>query len=274
MPVAERRRTGREEDGEAPRRRESTSSRSQIEGRKIAKTFWGEAWCDHLESFSDFENRLPRGRTYVRNGSVCHLAIAKGEIEAKVSGSELYTVKITIKTLPGKKWKAVKKPVRRADRLAAGTAPGPALGPRHGGRDRPQEGSVPPARRNRLECSCPDWAVMCKHVAAVLYGVGARLDEKPELLFLLRGVDHEELIDAEVGVTAAAGKTKGGRRRIAEDALADVFGIEMSDAEVPVGTKVARRRKKPAPKAKKTSAASTEMKMTTQVRSCRRKRPR
>ena len=78
-----------------------------IDGRKIAKSFWGEAWCGHLESFSDFENRLPRGRTYVRNGSVCHLAVAKGRIEAKVSGSELYDVKVSIKTLPGKQWSAI-----------------------------------------------------------------------------------------------------------------------------------------------------------------------
>ena len=80
----------------------------EIEGRKIARTFWGAAWCDHLESFSDYENRLPRGRTYVRNGSVCHLDIAKGEVNAMVTGSELYTVKVVIKTLPGKKWKDVK----------------------------------------------------------------------------------------------------------------------------------------------------------------------
>ena len=79
-----------------------------IKGRKIASSFWGEAWCEHMESFSDFENRLPRGRTYVRNGSVCHMAVTKGEIEAKVSGSELYTVKVSIKTLPGKKWTAIK----------------------------------------------------------------------------------------------------------------------------------------------------------------------
>ncbi len=70
-----------------------------IEGLKIGRTFWGEGWCDHLESFSDFSNRLPRGRTYVRNGSVCHLAISDGNIEAKVSGSEIYNVAIQIETL-------------------------------------------------------------------------------------------------------------------------------------------------------------------------------
>jgi uncharacterized Zn finger protein len=233
-----------------------------IAGRKIAKTFWGEAWCDHLESFSDYANRLPRGRTYVRNGMVCHLAIGKGSIDAMVSGSRLYTVKITIHTLPREKWMEVK--TRCAGQI------GSLLELLEGRLSKSvmsvvtdrNKGLFPLPKEIRLECSCPDWAVMCKHVAAVLYGVGARLDEYPELLFLLRGVDHDELIDAEVGVTAAAGKTKGDRKLIAEDALADVFGIEISDAEGPVAAKVEPRRKKPAPKAKKTSAASTEKKMT------------
>src|SRR3989304_1901018 len=71
----------------------------RIEGRQIARTFWGKAWCEHLEKFSDYENRLPRGRTYVRNGSVCHLDIKKGEVQAKVMGSHLYEVKVRIKAL-------------------------------------------------------------------------------------------------------------------------------------------------------------------------------
>ena len=79
-----------------------------IEGRKIARTFWGEAWCDHLEKFSDYENRLPRGRTYVRNGSVCHLGIEQGRIEAVVSGSELYKIEIKIDPLPQTKWKQLR----------------------------------------------------------------------------------------------------------------------------------------------------------------------
>lgn len=232
-----------------------------IAGRQIAKTFWGEAWCAHLEAFSDYANRLPRGRTYVRNGSVCHLAIGKGSVDAMVSGSRLYTVKITIHTLPREKWMAVK--TRCAGQI------GSLLELLEGRLSKSvmsvvtdrTKGLFPLPKEIRLECSCPDWAVMCKHVAAVLYGVGARLDEHPELLFLLRGVDHDELIDAEVGVAAAAGKTKSSRRRIAEDALADVFGIEMSDVQVPGVAKVARLRKKPALKVKKTGAASTEMKM-------------
>ena len=148
----------------------------EIDGRKIAKTFWGEAWCDHLESFSDFENRLPRGRTYVRNGSVCHLAIAKGQIEAKVSGSELYNVKVDIKTLPGKKWTAIKGrcsgQIGSLLELLQGRLSDHVM---EVVTDR-KEGLFPLPGEMSFKCSCPDWAVMCKHVAAVLYGVGARLD--------------------------------------------------------------------------------------------------
>jgi uncharacterized Zn finger protein len=229
----------------------------EIEGRKIARTFWGEAWCDHLELFSDYENRLPRGRTYVRNGAVCHLEIAKGEVNARVSGSQLYTVKVAIKTLPPKKWKDVK-------RRCAGQV-GSLLELLQGrlsknvmsvvtNRD---NGLFPLPRQISLKCSCPDWAVMCKHVAAVLYGVGARLDEKPELLFLLRGVDHEELIGAEVGVSTAA-VTKNGRKRIEDDALADVFGIEMSEEVAPARTKATVRRKKAASKSRKTAKVAVK----------------
>jgi uncharacterized Zn finger protein/DNA-binding XRE family transcriptional regulator len=224
----------------------------EIERRKIVRTFWGEAWCDHLESFSDYQNRLPRGRTYVRNGSVCHLDIAKGEVNAMVSGSELYTVKVVIKTLPRKKWKDVKN--RCAGQIGS-------LLELLQGRlsknvmsvvtDR-NKGLFPLPGEISLQCSCPDWAVMCKHVAAALYGVGARLDEKPELLFLLRGVDHEELIDAEAGVAAVAAGSKGSHKRIAEDALSDVFGIELSQDKTPATTNPPPRGKKAAPKSKKT----------------------
>ena len=233
----------------------------EIEGRKIARTFWGEAWCDHLESFSDYANRLPRGRTYVRNGSVCHLDIARGQVNAMVSGSELYKVKVAIETFAPKKWIGVKK--RCAGQIGS-------LLELLQGRlsenvmtvvtDRKQ-GLFPLPGEISLNCSCPDWAVMCKHVAAVLYGVAARLDEKPELLFILRGVDHEELISAEVGV-AMAGKTGDGRR-IADDALADVFGIEMSQEATPAKTKAkakpSRRRKQSATKSSKTSTGAPKL---------------
>jgi len=228
----------------------------EIDGRKIARTFWGEAWCDHIESFSDYENRLPRGRTYVRNGSVCHLGITGGEVNAMVGGSEIYRVKIAIETLPRKKWKHVK------DRCAGQIG---SLLELLQGRlsknvmsvvtDR-NKGLFPLPGEITLQCSCPDWAVMCKHVAAVLYGVGARLDEQPELLFLLRGVDHDELIGVEVELAAAG--TKGGRRRIADDALADMFDIEMTEDVTPAKTKPSPHRKKAAPKSKKTSKVEVQ----------------
>ena len=238
----------------------------EIEGRKIARTFWGEAWCDHLESFSDYQNRLPRGRTYVRNGSVCHLDIAKGEVNAMVIGSELYMVKVAIKTLPRKKWKDVKN--RCAGQI------GSLLELLQGRLSKyvmtvvtdHNKGLFPLPKEINLQCSCPDWAVMCKHVAAVLYGVGARLDEKPELLFLLRGVDHEELIEAEVSIAAVGAGSNDRRRHIAEDALGDVFGIELSQDITLATTNPSPRGKKAAPKAKKTPKVAVKRSMKRKVK--------
>ena len=198
-----------------------------IEGRKIASSFWGEAWCEHLESFSDFENRLPRGRTYVRNGSVCHMAVAKGEIEAKVSGSELYNIKVSIKTLPGKKWTAIKGrcsgQIGSLLELLQGRLSDHVM---EVVTDR-KEGLFPLPGEMSFHCNCPDSARMCKHVAAVLYGIGARLDAKPELLFTLRGVNHEELIEADAEKAVAAATSRGKSKRLAADEISAVFGIEI-----------------------------------------------
>lgn len=199
----------------------------EIEGRKIARTFWGEKWCQHLESLSDYKNRLPRGRSYVRNGSVCHLEISAGEVKAMVSGSELYDVSIKIKPLIEQKWCAVKErcsgKIGSLLELLQGRLSTSVMKMVTDQR----EGLFPLPAEIKLHCSCPDRADMCKHVAAVLYGVGARLDEKPELLFLLRGVDHEELIDTDAAIATSTVSNKQGRRHIAENALGDIFGIEM-----------------------------------------------
>jgi len=198
-----------------------------INGRKIASSFWGEAWCEHMESFSDFDNRLPRGRTYVRNGSVCHLAVAKGQIDAKVSGSELYNVKVSIKTLPGPKWSAIKGrcsgQIASLLELLQGKLSDHVM---EVVTDR-KEGLFPLPGEMSFQCSCPDSARMCKHVAAVLYGIGARLDDKPELLFTLRGVDHEELIEADAEKAVAAATSRGKSKRLAADELGAIFGIEI-----------------------------------------------
>ena len=259
VPVAERRRKAQKKM-ESLRKKGVDIQPVEIEGRKIAATFWGEAWCDHLESFSDYENRLPRGRSYVRNGSVCHLAIGKGQIDAKVSGSELYDLQIKIKTLPAEKWAAVKERCagqigsliellqgRLSDHVMTVVT------------DR-QQGLFPLPGEISLRCSCPDSARMCKHIAAVLYGVGARLDRKPELLFTLRGVNHNELIqaDAEAAVSAATSRGKASRgksKRLAAEGLADVFGIEL-DAGAAAPAVEAASQDEPKKAAKKTAAAT------------------
>ena len=229
----------------------------EISGRKIARTFWGQAWCDHHESFSDFANRLPRGRTYVRNGSVCHLEIAKGRVMAIVSGSDLYEIEVNITPLAPKKWTQVKRrcagQIGSLLELLQGKLSSSVMGVVT---DR-REGLFPAPREISFDCDCPDWATMCKHVAAVLYGVGARLDERPELLFLLRGVDHEELITAEAAMDGVTGR-RGGRKRIARGDLADVFGIDLADdsPEPPAATKA------PTKTARKTSKKKTTRKKT------------
>src|SRR5205085_4692938 len=85
-----------------------------IEGRTIAGTFWGEAWCDNLERYSDFANRLPRGRTYVRNGSVIDLQIERGKVRALASGSDVYHVTVSIKTLGKSLWSRIKQDCARS----------------------------------------------------------------------------------------------------------------------------------------------------------------
>jgi uncharacterized Zn finger protein len=211
----------------------------QLSGRKIAASFWGKGWCDHMESFSDYANRLPRGRTYVRNGSVCHLEIKGGQIEAMVSGSQLYKVAITIAPLKSAKWESVKRSCSgRIGSLIDLLRGKLDHGVMEVVTDR-KAGLFPLPGEMKFDCNCPDWAGMCKHVAAVLYGVGARLDESPEMLFVLRGVNHEELVDVAVAITDVA-KSGTSRRRIASSGIADVFGIEIADvtgdplAEAPV----------------------------------------
>jgi len=231
VPMAERRAQARKHL-EKLRRKGVAVQPVEVAGRKIAATFWGEAWCSHLEAFSDFANRLPRGRTYVRNGSVCHLAIGKGEVLAVVSGSEPYDVRVSIGTLPKAKWNNLKSrcggQVGSLLELLEGRLSGHVMGIVT---DK-QGGLFPLPKEIRFECSCPDWARMCKHVAAVLYGVGARLDQQPELLFRLRGVDHAELVCVQAA-QAVAIRRSAGARTLDEGDVADVFGIEIDPARKP-----------------------------------------
>ena len=208
-----------------------------IEGRKITKTFWGDAWCTNLEGYSDYENRLPRGRTYVRNGSVVHMTIEKGQIVAFVSGSELYEVVINIKPLVKDHWKRLKREsagkIGTLIELLQGKLSKAVM---EMVTDRKQ-GLFPKPSEIEMECSCPDYAGMCKHVAAVMYGVGNRLDRSPEILFELRDVDHLELIEQAIPAAPIGART--GAPGISNDDLSDIFGIELSD-ETPASPSPAR----------------------------------
>jgi uncharacterized Zn finger protein len=205
----------------------------KIEGRNIAKSFWGKSWCENLERYSDFENRLPRGRSYVRNGSVLDLRIAKGEVVAMVAGSRLYKVKATIAPVKAVRWKAICRDCAGTidtlvellqGRLAKGVMDRVC---------REGDGLFPAPGEIKLSCSCPDWADMCKHVAAVLYGIGARLDQTPQLLFVLRGVDENELL-AAAGQNGSLAKPVRSTASVLRDTdMAALFGLEMADSANP-----------------------------------------
>lgn len=212
-----------------------------IEGQAIARTFWGKAWCSHLEKHCDFWNRLGRGRSYVRNGSVCDLVIGPGRVTARVVGNDLYDVEVKIKKLPPALWAAIRKSstggIASVVELLRGRLSAAVMSIM----THPTEGLFPRRKEIEMSCSCPDYATMCKHVAATLYGVGARLDSRPELLFVLRGVDQMQLIDEAVrsgGLTDAAAGPAG----IEECELAVVFGVEIeTPASAPRKAKVMRK---------------------------------
>ena len=193
-----------------------------IVGRTIAKSVWGKAWCDALESHADYESRLARGRTYARNGSIVHLEATKNKVTAKVAGSSLYTVDIDFVELANEKWKRIRErckgQVSSLVDLLAGKVPATVMTLV----SEKNEGLFPSPGQMKFGCTCPDWASMCKHVAAVLYGVGSRLDSEPELIFSLRGVNHLELVPE---IKDIVGKSK--KNALSEDEIGDVFGIDI-----------------------------------------------
>ena len=200
-----------------------------IQGRNIAKSWWGRAWCDNLERYADYESRLDRGKRYVKTGAVIDLSITKGRIQAKVQGSRKtpYKVEIRISPLSGERCQEILqtcgKRVETLENLLAGDFPEELkeLFTQRGG-------LFPSSREISFSCSCPDWALMCKHVAAVLYGIGARLDENPSLFFELRGIEMGRFIDVAIAsrverMLKNAGQTSG--RTIDERDIRGLFGI-------------------------------------------------
>ncbi|MGH7279570.1 MAG: SWIM zinc finger family protein [Candidatus Rokuibacteriota bacterium] len=197
--------------------------------RQLATTFWGKAWADNLERYADLANRLPRGRTYLRNGSVLDLAIAGGRVEAYVAGSELYRVTIGIGPLAKTRWRRVV--TRCTGRIGSlvGLLRGELSDDVLAVITQAKDGLFPEPREMTLDCSCPDSAEVCKHVAAVLYGVGVRLDARPDLFFVLRQVDQAELLSSATAGAVSRARPAAGKR-IAGDRLSAVFGIDLEDA--------------------------------------------
>ena len=208
-----------------------------IDGTKIAKTWWGIAWIKNLECYADYSNRIGRGRSYVRHGSVLDLQIEKGLVRALVKGSRSKPYKIDIRITPLAKarWKEMilvcEGKLDSLQELLSGKFP-KALADLFTIKNK---GLFPSPKQIEFDCSCPDWASMCKHVAAVLYGVGARFDEDPSLFFLLRGVNVDDLITK--AVISKSDKmmkqaSKAGRRVIKDANILETFGIDSDELSV------------------------------------------
>jgi uncharacterized Zn finger protein len=217
-------------------------SRVVIDGRAIANTFWGQAWCTNLERYSDYSNRLARGRTYARNGSIVDLQIESGRVTALVSGSEVYNVDVNVTPISEAQWAAVCTDCAGTIDSVVELLEGRLSKAVMARVCEKKTGLFPTPAEIKFSCDCPDFASMCKHIAAVLYGIGARLDQKPELLFNLRMVDQRDLIaKAGEGMIQARKKPTAAKRLKATN-LSDLFGIEVDDEPVKSRKPVKRQR--------------------------------
>ncbi|MFO0985546.1 MAG: SWIM zinc finger family protein [Planctomycetota bacterium] len=262
VPVARRRMIAARETQRLAQRGQAITP-VVIDGRVIAHTFWGKAWCDNLERYSDYENRLPRGRTYARNGSVVHLEVAAGEARALVSGSSLYRVAVKVAPVPRKQWAAIRADCAAGIDSLVALLQGRLSQPVMERICREATGLFPTPSEMEFSCTCPDWASMCKHVAAVLYGVGARLDQAPQLLFALRGVNESELIASAGSGLPMATEAAGSGRVLQSDALAEMFGLELA------GTGAARTRPARAGRARTRSVKARKRKVAGKPRARR-----
>lgn len=201
-----------------------------IEGREIAKTWWGKKWNENLESYADYSNRISRGKSYVKKNLVLDLTITKGTVIALVQGSRAapYEVIIKIDSLKEKNWEKVREEcnnsIESMEELVEGKFPKEL--------ERlfteKKFGLFPSPEEIHFGCSCPDWANMCKHVAAVLYAVGARLDHDPMLFFGLRDIDSKGLVKRSMEIRLEnmlknAGKKSS--REIGDEDVFDIFGV-------------------------------------------------
>ena len=216
------------------RKKDKTIAPVTIEGSRIATSFWGKAWCDNLESYRDYAYRLERGRSYVRHGAVVDLKIAPGEIAALVNGSALYRTKVTVAPTPPAKWRAICADCTgRIESLVE--LLGAVLQAGDGAAVQPGQRPVPAPVGDQVHLQFPDHASMCKHVAAVLYGIGARLDQSPELLFRLRAVDETALLADFAAALPGSRDGVDAAKTLAGDDLAALFGLDMVEGEADAG---------------------------------------
>ncbi len=262
VPVRERERRAKAAKAEAARKGR-TLRPVVIQGRTIARSTWGRAWCGHIESFHDFENRLPRGRTYVRRGAVMDLEIRRGRIDARVVGNQIYRASVVIAPCTRARWRDLVKrctgSISSMVELLEGHFSDAIMGRMTGVSD----GLFPDLAQVQLACSCPDWAELCKHLAAVLYGVGSRLDDEPELLFTLRGVDPQDLVDVDAAEVAPT-RASGGSELVGD--LSEIFGIEIDAVGVSAATRAGDRPRQSTSRTTRDRRTATAKRGTKKVR--------
>lgn len=238
-----------------------------LDGRTIAATWWGKAWNGNLERYADFSNRIGRGRSYVRNGAVLDLRIHPGKVTALVQGTRArpYEVSIDIHEISGTDWNRIKKmsegQLDSLQELLSGKFP-KTLGETF---MELGKGLFPEPREIKFSCSCPDWASMCKHVAAALYGIGARLDREPALFFALRKVEMHDLVTGAVEGKSRELLKKASRKsqRVLEDvSISEMFGIDLDEASTPDFSDIAPEKPlkiaEPAPKPRRAKKSLPE----------------
>jgi len=251
-----------------------------IEGGSLVRTWWGKAWNGNLQKYADYANRVGRGRSYVRHGAVLDLQIRPGQVRALVQGSRRspYTVTMSIKPISKAVWKQIRAAcvgqLASLQELLEGRFPKELmeLFTAKG------SGLFPAPKEIDFDCSCPDWATMCKHVAATLYGIGTRLDEDPGLFFVLRQAKMDDLITQAVRDRSAKllGQAKKKTARVIDDAdLGDVFGIDLDsipdeDQEVKPGKSVAAGAERKRATAKKTKKKRTKKKAKASAKKSKR----
>jgi uncharacterized Zn finger protein len=253
VPAAARRRTADRTVAKMQRKGQMLSPVAASRGA-IAKSFWGKAWCRNLERYSDYSNRLPRGRTYLRNGSVIDLKIGPGEVAAQVMGSSLYRITVSVGEVAGAHWQAIARDCAHSIDTLVELLQGQLSTSVMERITRQGTGLFPSPKEIAFSCSCPDSAAMCKHVAATLYGIGARLDSEPELLFGLRRVDAKELIARAGEGGTLSGKLPDAGRILDSSKLADVFGIDVGGVDAKPSQKpTAKKAKSVAPRKAKSA---------------------